>query len=232
MMKRVSLFCVGVIIMYSCNLSPLEGRRLSHGRKDQLTQICFLHTPVCYFDAIMKKNGLVDLRSLDSSILVSLKYAGTDNFMSLNMYGCLTNAYLQPDVAQRFVNCQKYLKENYPTYTLLVYDAARPRQIQKIMWDSLHLPIEEKIKFLSNPWSGSLHNFGAAVDVTIADSTGKSIDMGTSFDHLGIEAYPCMEFFLLSNGTLTVEQVNNRKLLREVMKQGGFLEYSNRMVAF
>jgi zinc D-Ala-D-Ala dipeptidase len=138
------------------------------------------------------------------------------------LYGCLKKAYLQPDIAQRLVHCQSWLSEQRPGYRLIVYDAARPQQIQKIMWDSLHLPLHEKVKFLSNPAFGSLHNFGAAVDVSIVDDKGFVLDMGAPFDHIGEEAHPVMEWQMLQSGKLTPLHIENRNLLRTVMRKGGF----------
>jgi D-alanyl-D-alanine dipeptidase len=43
-------------------------------------------------------------------------------------------------------------------------------------------------KYVANPKYGSVHNRGAAVDITLVDSLGNELDMGTAFDHFGIEA--------------------------------------------
>ena len=47
-----------------------------------------------------EKIGFVDIQSVDSSIVVDLKYASADNFMGFNMYGTLRHAYLRPEVAE------------------------------------------------------------------------------------------------------------------------------------
>ena len=90
------------------------------------------------------------------------------------------------------------------------------------MWDKLDMPASEKGKFVSNPALGSLHNFGAAVDLTIADSTGKPLDMGAGYDDPSLIAYPSQESYFLSTGELSEEQVGNRRLLRKVMGMAGF----------
>lgn len=167
------------------------------------------------------EQGLVDVRSLDSGIVVELKYATTDNFLKTNVYGELRHAFLQPDVAERLVKAQEALRHRNSGYSLLVYDAARPLHIQRLMWDSVQLPKGEKQKYLSNPLNGSLHNYGAAVDVSIADSTGQPLDMGTPFDFFGDEAQPVKEKEMLESGKLTKQQVLNRQLLRDVMHKAG-----------
>ena len=179
--------------------------------------------PVCEWDTYLIEKGMVDIQTIDSSILVELKYSTTDNFMGKDMYGCLEKCFLQPDVAEKLKNAQAYLKELNPRLSLLVYDGVRPRSIQQYMWDILDLPINEKAKFVSNPARGSLHNFGAAVDLTIYDLDSlQPLDMGAPYDHIGIEAWPTKEKMLLEEGVLTTQQVNNRKLLRQVMIKAQF----------
>jgi zinc D-Ala-D-Ala dipeptidase len=166
--------------------------------------------------------GLVNVQELDSSIFVDMKYASTDNFLGKDIYDGLARAYLQPDVADMLVKAQVYLKEINPGYSLIIYDAARPRSAQQKMWDAVDAPFDEKVKFLSNPANGSIHNFGAAVDVGIVDEKGKELDMGTEFDYMGEMAYTTIEQQLLDDGLLQAEHIENRKLLRRVMRHGGF----------
>lgn len=166
--------------------------------------------------------GLVDVCVLDSSIQVNIKQSTLDNFLKNDIYGDYNKAYLQPDVAEKLVNAQVFLKELYPGYRLLVYDAARPTFIQKMIWDSLKMPAREKGKYACSPRNGSLHNYGAAVDLSILDEKGAELDMGCPFDFFGQLAYPVMESQLLSEGQLSQQQINNRKLLRQVMYKAGF----------
>ena len=168
------------------------------------------------------EKGLVNVQDLDSSILIDIKYSTTDNFMQEDMYGNFNKAYLQKNVAEKVVKAQQLLKEINPELSLLIYDAVRPRHIQQKMWNALDMPISEKIKFVSNPKNGSLHNFGAAVDLTLASLTGEALDMGTAFDYIGELAYPTLEMQNLKAGLLTKQQIENRKLLRKVMYQAGF----------
>ena len=167
---------------------------------------------------------LVDIQTLDSSIRVDLKYATNDNFMKKRLYFDIDKAYLQKVIAQRFVKCNTYLKKLHPNYRLLVYDAARPRSIQQAMWDALDtIPVKERTKFVSNPANGSVHNYAAAVDLTICDKYGDVLDMGASYDDIRLIAYPSKEVYYLKKGLLTKKQVENRKLLRKVMTSQGFI---------
>ncbi len=172
--------------------------------------------------ARMAGAGMVDVQTLEPSLVVDLKYASEDNFMGKDLYDGLQQAYLQPEVAGMLARAQQVLHQQNPSLSLVVYDAARPRSVQQQMFDALDAPFSEKIKFLANPANGSVHNFGAAVDVSILDRNGNPLDMGTPYDYMGQLAYPVLEDELLASGKLSEQQVANRRLLREVMRQAGF----------
>lgn len=167
--------------------------------------------------------GLIDVQTLNPQIMVDLKYSTTDNFMRSNVYGTLKKAYLQRLPAEMLDNAQRMLSEKDSNLHLLVYDAVRPVWVQWKMWNMLDtIPVHKRVNFVSNPKNKSVHNFGAAVDLTICNSDGVPLDMGAGFDDIREIAYPSKEAYYLSKGMLTQEQVNNRKLLREVMKKAGF----------
>ncbi len=165
---------------------------------------------------------LVNVQAVDSTIQVDLRYSTTNNFVGADVYGDLENAYLQAEPARRLAQANVFLKERAPGYTLYVFDAVRPRRVQQILWDTLAYPLAEKPKYVANPQEGSIHNYGAAVDLTIADVSGQPIDMGTDFDYFGVLAYPTKEEELLAQGKLTPEQIANRRLLRDAMTRAGF----------
>jgi len=166
--------------------------------------------------------GLVNIKQMVPSIIVDLRYSSLNNFMNIDLYGDIINAYLQPDVAVKLQQAQTNLKRDHPAHSLIVYDAARPLSVQQLMWDSIEVPEWEKTKYLSNPLHGSLHNYGAAVDIGITDSLGNELDMGAPYDFFGELAYPRKETILLAQGRLTALQVNNRKILRSIMYEAGF----------
>ncbi len=168
------------------------------------------------------KAGLVDIKKVDSNIVVDLKYSTCDNFLCADMYGDFNKCYLQPDVAEKLKLAQQFLRSKFPYYNLIVFDAARPRSIQYKMWASIDVPYCERSKYLSNPNSGSLHNFGAAVDISIIDKNGFELDMGTPYDFFGELAYPREEERMIFEGKLTHTQLLSRELLRSVMEHSGF----------
>ena len=143
--------------------------------------------------------------------------------MKMKLYNRLKKAFLQKDIAERLVKCQGYLSKLYPDFHLLIYDAVRPLSVQQKMWDALDtISLSERTKFVSNPVNGSIHNYGAAVDLTICDSNGIPLDMGAGYDDIRQIAYPRLEQQFLDSGELTSEQVENRKLLRKVMASQRF----------
>jgi D-alanyl-D-alanine dipeptidase len=169
------------------------------------------------------KHDLVNIQELDSTLLVELKYSTIDNFMKTDVYGELETCYMRKIPAQMLVNANIFLKENHPDLRLLIYDGLRPRSIQWILWNTLSdVPESERTNFVADPRTGSIHNFGAAVDLTVAHKNGTPLDMGTHYDYFGDLAFPRLEDSLIVVGDLTQEQVENRLILRDAMTQAGF----------
>ena len=173
-------------------------------------------------EKVMKGYGLIDIQDFDTTVSVKLQYATTNNFLGKNIYKDLSKAYLQKDVAEKLHRSSVFLKKTHHSYQIVILDAARPLSLQKTMWDEVKVANNEKEKFVANPIYGSLHNYAAAVDVTISDSSGKWLDMGTIYDSFDNLSYPVLENDFLKAGKLTLEQVNNRTLLRTIMSQSGF----------
>lgn len=73
--------------------------------------------------------------------------------------------------------------------------------------------------YVARPETGSIHNRGAAVDVTLVTLKGDSVDMGTPFDYFGREAHQTFT-------DLPQKVLDNRMLLRQTMAQFGFMHIS------
>lgn len=171
----------------------------------------------------MIENGLVNVQEIDSSILVSLAYNDTCNFLHMKIYDSLSIAFLPPDIARKLSIAQQYLKQTHPSLSLIVFDAARPHRIQKLIWDSLKMEPNIKFNYVATPWDISLHNYGAAVDLSIKDLNKNTLlDMGTSFDFFGQLAEPRYEYKFTKSKELSDTAYKNRLLLRGVMKKAGF----------
>ena len=84
-----------------------------------------------YLDSL----GFVNIAEADSSIAIDLMYTRADNFTGTLLYEDLKEAYLHPDAMKSLKRAQRLLKEQYPGYSLIVYDAARPLSVQQKMWN-------------------------------------------------------------------------------------------------
>lgn len=169
----------------------------------------------------MMRQGLVDVRSIDPTIRVSLMYARADNFTGRILYADLREALLLPPAAKALAHAQRLLKQRHPSWSLIVYDAARPMHIQQRMWDVVaHTPRQI---YVSNPaHGGGLHNYGMAVDISIVDGKGRPLDMGTPVDYMGRKAHVSGESRLVEKGLITKAALRNRRLLRSVMTRAGY----------
>lgn len=171
----------------------------------------------------IRQLGLVDIHSLDTTIKVCLKYATDDNFMKEVLYDDLHKAYFEKEFAKRVVSAQKILKEKNPRYTLLIYDAARPLSIQRKMYNKVK---GTALRSYVAPPPGGRHNYGVAVDLTIADEEGNPLDMGTEFDFFGMKANVGNEKRLVEQGKITAVAAENRALLYSVMREAGLVPYA------
>lgn len=196
---------------------------------------------LCDFDSKMQEYGLVDIQMLDDSILVELRYSTTDNFVGKDMYGELERAYLVPEIASRVVKAQRILRERHPEYRLLIYDAARSISVQRTMRKIV--AGTELEGFVADGTRGGRHNYGVAVDLTIATVDGTPLDMGADFDDFTeaaavkgtpdnsdpetrtIEVYRSYVSSLAKRGIISLEAANNRILLLEVMCEAGLVPY-------
>jgi len=169
--------------------------------------------------------GLVDAQRLVPTLMVELRYSTPDNFMHADAYGDFARCYLQPGVAKQLAAAAQALAQARPGTTLLAYDCVRPRRVQQIMWELVKGTPEQR--YVASPKAGSIHNFGAAVDLTLADLHGQPLDMGSPYDFFGDAAEPRHEARLLATGHLNTEQLEHRKLLRRVMVGAGFHSIPN-----
>ena len=149
----------------------------------------------------------VELNFLDSTIILDLKYATTDNFVKEQLYEC-GRCFLRHEAAKQLVKVNKVLKDH--GYRLKLFDCYRPLPIQQKLWDKF-----QNASYVTPPSKGSMHNRGLAVDLTIVDKSGNELDMGTPFDFFGKKAHHT--YTELSDSVF-----NNRLLLKRTMESVGF----------
>ncbi|RDK85255.1 M15 family metallopeptidase [Marinirhabdus gelatinilytica] len=151
---------------------------------------------------------LVDIADFPSKFEYDVRYATTHNFIGEALYDCAV-CLLQPEVADALLKANQYFCEK--GYRIQLYDCYRPLDIQKKMWAKVPRPT-----YVANPYGkGSIHNKGAAVDITLVTLEGCFVDMGSDYDHFGRESH-------IDNYNFSEETLSNRKLLREGMQKFGF----------
>ena len=167
------------------------------------------------------KEGLVDIQKYNSDIKVDLVNSDSDkNLFRADFYKGLKKCYVREEVAVKISNASKILKGINSKYSLLVYDGARPRSVSYEMYDKLkNTPLK---KYVADPKFGSMHNYGAAVDVVIVDEKEMEIDMGLNPFRKNKLQLVKLLYDMKAKKNLTEEQIKNRKLLRNVMMQTGF----------
>jgi D-alanyl-D-alanine dipeptidase len=191
--KNICTVLSAVVIIVSCK-SESTTKIEEDGPKED--SVLVVEEPqISELEVMFQNQGLANIQMIDSTIMVELKYSTTDNFFGEDVYGNLTKAYFQPDVAQKIQKAQQLLKETNPAYSLLIYDGVRPHSIQKILWNKLDsIPPKTREAYVANPAKGSIHNYGCAADLTVFNMDADSVlDMGTKYDYFGYLAYPSKE---------------------------------------
>ncbi len=120
----------------------------------------------------------IDIRKVDPTIVIDLRYAGANNVTGRPLYPPGMPALVRWSVAERLVIAQKYLRPY--GYSLKIWDAYRPRSIQEQLWNATH-----NNSYVADPKDriGSLHTRGVAVDATLVDGSGREVAMPTDFDN-------------------------------------------------
>jgi len=165
---------------------------------------------------------VVPVKQLIPDIGLDLRYSTVNNFTSQKLYS-IDEAYLSIGAIIKLKLVHDSLKQitshngiNYPQgLGIKIYDGYRPRAVQYLMFEIFPNPT-----YVADPNSGSIHNRGGAVDVSIIDmATGQEIPMPTEFDWFGQEASH-------SYMNLSANVIADRTLLYNMMTQvGGFVPY-------
>lgn len=165
---------------------------------------------------------LVDISRIEG-VRIELRYASSNNLTGAKLYEPNYPAVLHKLAADKLRAAAVKLQRLRPGYNLLVLDASRPRSVQQRLWERVRTT--DMKSYVSNPAKGSVHNFGFAVDITLADARGIELDMGTAFDTFSPLSHPSLEDRFLQEGLVSASQVANRRLLRSVMRSAGFRQH-------
>ncbi len=129
--------------------------------------------------------------------------------MNQKVYDC-GRCFLKPRVAKKLKNALLALQKY--NYGLILYDCYRPAPVQHKLWQ-----ITPDRRYVAPPQKGSMHSRGIAIDLSLTDSLGRALDMGTPYDFFGPEAAPSYQ-------KLSKTIRKRRKILKEVLTKQGFVQ--------
>lgn len=156
---------------------------------------------------------LVELVGLDPTLKLDIRYATTNNFLSTPVYA-EARAFLQRPAAEALVRAHRKLRAE--GLGLLIHDAYRPWYVTKIFWEAT--PPDKRI-FVADPATGSRHNRGCAVDLTLYDRpTGRAVRMPGVYDEMSDRSYADYP------GGTSLQRWYREKL-RDAMEAEGFTVY-------
>ena len=159
---------------------------------------------------------LAEVSRIDSSIVVDLRYATSNNFTGAPLPGYLANrAYLRREAAAALARVQRSLRPH--GLGIKIFDAYRPVRATLAMVDwteRVNRPDLLKDGYIA---SRSRHNLGLAIDLTLIElATGRELEMGTPFDTFSAAAH---------TANASGEAAANRQILKAAMEREGFVNY-------
>ena len=152
--------------------------------------------------------ALVDAAARIPDAVLDVRYATADNFTGRPLYP-VARCLLLPAVAARLERAAARLRAD--GLRLVLHDCYRPLSVQRELWKVLPKP-----GLVADPAKGSNHNRAAAVDVALADATGRPVALPTGYDQFGPRAR--------AGATEGIEPaaLRNRRTLRAALEAEGF----------
>lgn len=156
---------------------------------------------------------LVDLARFDPRLRLDIRYATPANFMGRALYP-VAKAVAQRPVAEALSRVQT--RAEAAGYGLLIFDAYRPWSVTRMMWEAT---APEQREFVANPGTGSRHNRGCSVDLSL-HKAGAEVVMPSPYDDFTPAAYR-------SNTSAPPEALAASRMLEEWMVAEGFVPLAN-----
>lgn len=156
--------------------------------------------------------SLVEITTETHDVEISIEYATANNFTGQPVYrraGCYLHGEAEA-LLREAINLAAALSLRFK-----IFDAFRPSEAQWVLWN--HTPDPD---FLADPNRGSPHSRGAAIDLTLIDTSGRALDMGTPFD-----AFTPLSHH--GNPDVSIDAQRNRALLIGIMTTAGWDFYRN-----
>ena len=150
---------------------------------------------------------IVDFKALHPAAILDIRYATENNFTRHRVYPA-ARCLLRKTVAERLDAAARELEAM--GLRVALFDCYRPLSVQKAFWALVPDP-----RYVADPAKGSIHNRGAAVDMTLADSEGRELEMPTGYDDFTEKAHRGW-------AGASPEAAKNSALLQRVMEKNGF----------
>jgi D-alanyl-D-alanine dipeptidase len=153
---------------------------------------------------------LAQITEATHDVVIDMMYASPANFTGKVVYAHAL-CFLHP-LAEAALRRAALAARGFG-FRLKVFDAFRPQEAQEALWAFMPDP-----HYVADPARGSNHTRGVAVDLTLVDSLGKELDMGTPVDTMT----PASHHFHPSFGAAI--QLNRMHLLA-IMLEAGFVHH-------
>ena len=151
--------------------------------------------------------ALIEISTLIPDAAVELKYATDDNFMKHAVYPSTAKCLVLAPLGEKLVTAAAALRAQ--GFRLKFYDCYRPHPVQYDLWKAY--PVKG---YVAVPASGSNHNRGGAIDVTLISLEGNPVEMPTPFDTFSRAAHHSYQ-----GGSKA--SLLNRKQLRDALEAVG-----------
>lgn len=169
-------------------------------------------------------SNLVEITKMPG-IRMDLRYGTFNNVTGHDLYCGIQRAFVHRDALPKLRKTLSLIAKEMPGYSLVIFDAARPMYAQAAL--KATVAGTPYTNYVSSGKTGGLHNYGLALDLSLADENGNLLDMGTDFDSFERCAGEVGEADALASGRLTQKQVDNRNVLRSVMTRAGWVSLNS-----
>jgi len=176
-------------------------------------------------------SGFVYVKDSIPSVLEEVRYLGPNNFLGVPVDGyVLPRVIATQDAVYALRKASQELESHQ--LSLKIFDAYRPQRAvdhfvrwagdhSDTMTRSTYYPDIHKSELFEKKYimSRSSHTRGSTFDLTLVNSRGLELDMGTPWDFFGPQSWP-------TDTSISKIAQENRALLRKTMLDAGFLPYA------
>ena len=155
-------------------------------------------------------------------------------------YGKVSPYMLRQGVYEALNKAQSQLREQQWGWRLKIFDAYRPIAVQQFMVDYTFQLLQQQSPNQSasaiaqqvaqfwatpsnNPNTPPPHSTGAAVDLTLVDEKGETLDLGGEIDDISARSFP--NFYQDATNLLEKTYHQRRERLKEIMLSVGFQQH-------